>query len=195
ARIRSGADGSASGWRPQVMLFDLGLTPRTGLPPGTVAVESYARGAHYLPLPGFKRWRSAFIDWWDAEPHGWELRAYQAVGMIGWAAGHAPPDGDLASSLEAARRVRFGGMTASFSPLDHLSVEPGTVGLWAIPRPGIHVPERGRLPDVMPWVPLGRTFDPAALGPGDARHLWERRPNGSLRLRFGVSTPRSDPVH
>ncbi|MDQ3784812.1 MAG: ABC transporter substrate-binding protein [Actinomycetota bacterium] len=196
ARIRSRADARrAKWWKPQVLLFDLGLTPGTRLPPGTVAAESYARGAHYLPLPGFERWRSAFVDWWDAEPLGWELRAYQAVGMIGWAAGHSQPDGDLASSLEAARGVRFGGMAASFSPLDHLSVEPGTVGLWAIPRPGIRVPERGRLPGAMPWVPLGRTFDPAALGAGDARHLWARRPNGSFRPRFGISTSRSDPVH
>lgn len=196
ARIRSRTDrGPASSWKPQVLLFDLGLSPGVGLPPGTVAAESYARGAHYLPLPGLKRWRSAFVDWWDAEPYGWELRAYQAVGMIGWAAARSQPGDDLASLLEAARGVRFGGMTVSFSPLDHLSVEPGTVGLWAIPRPGIRVPERGRLPGAMSWVPLGRTFDPAALGRGDARRLWGRRTNGSLRPRFGVRTSRSDPVH
>jgi len=194
ARIGSrAAEGRASPWRPQVMLFDLGLTPGVGLPPGTVAAESYARGAHYLPVPGFKRWRSAFVDWWGAVPYGWELRAYQAVGMIGWVAARSQSGDDLASSLEAARGARFGGMTATFSPLDHLAVEPGTVGLWVIPRPGIRVPERERLPGAMPWVPLSRTFDPAAPGRGAVRYLW-RRPNGALP-RFGVGTPRSDPVH
>ncbi len=196
-RSRSG-EKRPSQWRPQVMLFDLGLAPGIGLRAGTVAAESLARGAHYLPVPGFRRWRSAFVDWWDAGPYGWELRAYQAVGMIGWAALRSRPEDDLATSLEAARSVRFGGMTVSFGPRDHLAVEPGSVGLWTIPRLGIQVPERERLPGVMPWVPLARTFgrDAGALfAPGEARRLWERHADGSLHLRFGVGTPRSDPVH
>ncbi len=199
ARIRSRGNGRGRpGWRPQTLLFDLGLTPGVGLPPGTVAAEGLARGAHYLPLPGFRRWRSAFVDWWDAEPYGWELRAYQAVAMIGWASGRARPGADLAASLEAARGIRLGGMAASFGPRDHVSVERRTVGLWTIPRPGINVPERGRLPGAMPWVPLGRTFGfggRVALPPGNARLLWKRRPNGTHRLRFGVGTLQADPVH
>ena len=191
-------DEGGQGWRPQVLLFDLGITPGVGLPPGTIAAESYERGAHYLPLPGLKRWRSAFLDWWDAEPLGWELRAYQAVGMIGWAGEQARPGDDLAAVLETAQGIRFGAMTARLGPHDHVSVERGTMGLWTIPRPGIRVPERARLPATMPWVPLGRTFEPGAGGAlawKDVRLLWKRGSNGAARLRFGVSTTRADPVH
>lgn len=199
ARIASRADGGrARPWRPQVLLFDLGLTPGVELPPGTVASESYGRGAHYLPVPAFRRWRAAFVDWWDAAPHGWELRAYQAVRMIGWAAVRTQSGGDLARSLEGARGIRFGGMTATFTARDHLLVEPAAMGLWAIPRPDTPVLERGRLPAAMPWVPLARTFTlraGAARALGDARTLWEQPRDGRLRLRFGVRTPRSDPVH
>ncbi|MDQ3752757.1 MAG: ABC transporter substrate-binding protein [Actinomycetota bacterium] len=199
ATIRPGAeDEGGQGWRPQVLLFDLGITPGADLPPGTIAAESYERGAHYLPLPDLKRWRSAFLDWWDAEPLGWELRAYQAVGMIGWAGERARSGEDVAALLETAQGIRFGAMTTSFGPRDHVSVERGTVGLWTIPRPGIRVPERARLPGTMSWVPLGRTFEPDAGRPKawrDLRLLWKRGPNGAARLRFGVATTRADPVH
>lgn len=185
-------------WRPHILLFDIGLAPGVELPAGTVAAESYGRGAHYLPLPAFRRWRAAFVNWWDAAPEGRELRAYQAVRMIGWATARAQPGDDLAGALEGARGVRFGGMAATFSPRDHSLVEPAGVGLWTIPRPGALVAERDRLPEALPWVPLARTFAlraGAASPLGHALTLWERGRAGELRLRFGVRTPRSDPIH
>ena len=199
AKVSARDEGGRIGpWRPQLLLFDLGISEGTGLAPGTVGAESYGRGAHYLPLPAFRRWRSAFLDWWDERPDGWELRSYQAVKMIGWAASRAGPGQDLASSLDHAGGAGFAGMVASFGARDHRLVEPEAMGLWVIPRRGASVAERGLLPPAMPWVPLARTFDiGAAAGRtlGGPRDLWNRRPDGSLRLRFGVKTPRSDPIH
>lgn len=197
AKIASPAPRRGS-WRPQILLFDIGLSQGVELPAGTVAAESYGRGAHYLPLPAFRRWRAAFVNWWDTAPEGRELRAYQAVRMIGWATARAGPGGDVAASLEGARGVRFGGLAATFTPGDHFLVEPAAMGLWTIPRPGAPVAERDRLPEAMPWVPLARTFAlraGAASALGNARTLWDRSRAGELRLRFGVRTPRSDPVH
>lgn len=196
-------------WRPQLAAFDLALGPAVDpavVAPGTVVAEDYARGAHYLPVPSFRAFRDAFEDWWGEPPLGWERRAYEAGRMIGWAAGRAEASGtSVAAALETLRRRRFGGLDVVLGPDDHTSVNQPWVGLWVVPRPGAGVPERRSLPDALPWVPLARGFsidgETTDVAARDWRHLFRSAPpprapaprNG--RWRFGVTTPRSDPVH
>lgn len=194
-------------WRPQLAGFDqaLGLQVGAELPAGTVAAESLARGVHYLPVPSFRRFRRAFSEWWDAEPLGWEQRAYEAARAIGWAARRAGPGGDVAAALEGLRGRRFGGLTVTFGPDDHSAVDQLDVGLWVVPSAAAAVPERARLPAGLPWVPLARGFtidgERLFIAPRDWRYLVRRPPPRRapaprfFRLRFGVTTPRSDPVH
>jgi hypothetical protein len=204
ARAARRADAS---WRPQLVGFDQAIALRvdTQLPAGTVAAESLARGVHYLPVPSFRAFRRAFEEWWDAEPLGWEQRAYEAARAIGWAARRARGGEDLATVLERLRGRRFGGLTVTFGPDDHTAVDQLDVGLWVVPAPKAAVPERARLPAGLPWVPLARgfTIDGKRLfiRPRDRRYLVKRPPPPSApaarfsRLRFGLTTPRSDPVH
>lgn len=193
-------------WHPQVVAFDLGLAAGTGAAPaGTVASASYARGAHYLPVPSFRRFRSAFARWWDAPPLGWELRAYEAVRMIGWAARKARDGEDVAAVLEGIERKRFGGLDVTFGPDDHTSVEQTSVGLWVVPRRGARVTERDRLPERLPWVPLARGFsidgERTDIAARDWKHLFRHPPPPMApaprfaRMRFGVTTGRGDPIH
>lgn len=172
-----------------------------------VAADSYARGAHYLPIASMRRFREAFRAWWDSPPTGWERRAFDAARMIGWAARRAGQDDDLADVLEGLSGVRFSGLPVTFADGDHTSVDPDTIGLWVVPRPGIRVRERVRREGFasFPWVPLARGFanrrrvthvlaaDRASL----FRRSTSRRrsPPAYRRLRFGVRTPRTDPVH
>ncbi|HEY7875834.1 MAG TPA: ABC transporter substrate-binding protein, partial [Actinomycetota bacterium] len=94
ATARKGGRGK-SPWRPQVIGLDEAIhSTRVTLPAGTVAADSYARGAHYLPVPSLQRFRSGFVDWWGEKPLGWEVRAYQAVQMIGWASLRTDQGGD-----------------------------------------------------------------------------------------------------
>lgn len=206
AARRGQARRHARRWRPQVVGFDLFLAPnvaRAGRP-GTVASDTYARGAHYLPIPSFKRFLAAFRGWWDAAPLGWERRAYEAVGMIGWAARRSEEGEDLARVLEGMRGERVGGLDVTFGPDDHTSVDQTTVGLWVVPRRGA-AGELGRLPEALPWVPLARGFsidgERTDVLPEDWGHLFRGSPprNGPAprisRSIFGVATPRRDPVH
>lgn len=198
---------ASAGWRPQVIGFDSAISPflKRTIPPGTIASETYARGAHYLPVPSFAAFRSAFEDWWSDEPVGWEIRSYDATSMIGWAASHSSPGDDVASWLEKLKGQRFGALDVTFGPHDHISVEPRTVGLWAVPRPGIKVLERDSLPRWMPWVPLARGFSRdgkrTEIDPEDWRYLFTAVPgSGSVAPllsteRWGITTSRSDPVH
>ena len=195
-------------WRPHLAAFDLALGP--GLPPavmpGTVVSDDYARGAHYLPIPSFRAFRAAFEDWWGEAPLGWERRAYEAARMIGWARERAG-DGEttVPQALQSLRRRRFGGLDLVFGPDDHTAVNQPFVGLWVVPRPGAPVPERERLPGGLPWVPLARGFsidgETTDVAARDWRFLFRKAPpaNGpapkNARWRFGVATPRSDPVH
>lgn len=194
-------------WRPQLAGFDqaIGLQVGAELPAGTVAAESLARGVHYLPVPSFRRFRRAFQEWWDAVPLGWEQRAYEAARAIGWAARRGGPGEDLAVVLEGLRGRRFGGLTVTLGPDDHTAVDQLDIGLWVVPSPAAEVPERARLPAGLPWVPLARSFtidgERLFIAPRDWRYL-VRRPQPRRapaprfnRLRFGVTTPRSDPVH
>lgn len=196
-------------WRPQVAVFDSGMSPRIvpGLvPPGTVASDDYARGAHYLPVPSLSAFRDAFEDWWGEPPLGWERRAYEATHMIGWATARAVADDtSIPNAMESLRRRRFGGLDLVLGPDDHTAVNQPQVGLWVVPKPGVRVPERERLPESMPWVPLARGFsidgETTDVAARDWRFLFRKAPppkapspkNG--RWRFGVTTPRSDPVH
>ncbi|HEX2056771.1 MAG TPA: ABC transporter substrate-binding protein [Actinomycetota bacterium] len=196
-------------WRPQLAGFALAMSART-VPdlavPGTVATEDYARGAHYLPIPSFKAFRSAFEDWWGEAPLGWERRAYEAGRMIGWATARAVArETSVTEALATLQRRRFGGLDIVFGPDDHTSVHQPYVGLWVVPRPGAAVRERDALPESLPWVPLARGFsidgETTDVAARDWRYLFRSAPPRrapapkNRRWRFGVTTPRSDPVH
>lgn len=201
----------AGAWHPQIISFDSALSPRNdeALYAGTVASDSYGRGAHYLPVPAFERFRKLFRGWWDARPLGWQLRAYDAVRLIGWANEHAESGEDLAPVLERAQRTRFGGTEVTLGPDDHTAVDQSAVGLWVVPAPGRAIAERARLPEAVitafPWVPLARGFsiDGAELdfSSRDWRFLVKGAPPPQAppprltRLRFGIATRRADPVH
>lgn len=199
--------GTANEWRPHVAAFDLMMGPAVGdeAPPGTVIAETYSRGAFYLPVPDFEEFHKNFVAWWDDEPLGWQRRAYEATLLVGWAVGRSGPDDDIAERLEELRSERFGGIDVTFGPDDHTSVFQTTVGLWVVPRDGIEVRERERLPSTMPWVPLSRGFsidgNRTMVLPQDWEALFkgEYRVDGPAptvgRARFGVATPRQDPVH
>jgi branched-chain amino acid transport system substrate-binding protein len=196
-------------WRPQVAGFDLALgpdVPAGSAPPGTVVSDDYARGAHYLPIPSFESFRAAFEDWWGEPPLGWERRAYDAAQIIGWAVARAVSDEtSVAEALADLRSRRFGGLDVVLGPDDHTTVNQPYVGLWVVPRAAARVREEGRLPEAFPWVPLARGFsidgETTDVAARDWRHLFRGAPpvrapaprNG--RWRFGVTTPRSDPVH
>jgi ABC-type branched-subunit amino acid transport system substrate-binding protein len=198
---------NAQAWRPQVVGFDgiLSVLPEgQRWPAGTVAADTYARGAHYLPVPSFESFRKAYVNWWESEPLEWERRAYEAVMMIGWAAREGAKQGDLALTLESLRDERFGGSNVTFGPDDHTSVDETSVGLWVIPRRGA-APESGELPPEFPWVPLGRGFsidgEDTDIHSDDWKFFFpgSPRPEGPApklkKALFGVTSPRSDPIH
>ena len=205
ASAPKGADLSGKDWRPQVIGFDAAIHPSDAVVPGgTTAADSYARGAHYLPVPSLKAFKSGFVDWWGHQPLGWQLRAYEAVQMIGWAKLRTAAGDDVAASLERLRSVRFGGLDITLSDEDHVAVDEPTVGLWTIPDDRDRVFERDRLPVALPWVPLARTLasDKRTTVPAqDWRFLFSGRTSEQGRapqfdrMRFGVTTPRSDPIH
>jgi ABC-type branched-subunit amino acid transport system substrate-binding protein len=195
-------------WHPQLMALHMAFTRRLDLqlPPGTIVASSYARGGYYLPVPSFKRFRTAFVDWWgEGRPFGWQQHAYDAAHMVGWAVGHARGQQDLARSLEDLRSRRWGGLDVTFGPDDHTALDQIAVGLWVVPRPGARVKERGSLPGGLPWVPLSRGFsidgDDTDIAPQDWRYLVRNPPPRGgpppsfRRLRFGVTTGRLDPIH
>jgi Periplasmic binding protein len=201
---------SSGSWHPQILVFDGGMSPRVEEPldPGTVASDSYGRGAHYLPVPNFLRFRASFRAWWGALPLGWQLRAYDAVRLLGWAYDHAASGEDLAVVLEGAH-TRFGGTEVTLGPDDHTVVDQGAVGLWVIPAAGRAVPERERLRSetfaALPWALLGRGFSidgvELDLPPEDWRYLVRGAPPPQApppripRLKWGITTRRSDPIH
>ncbi|MEA2453064.1 MAG: hypothetical protein QOG04_1774 [Actinomycetota bacterium] len=188
---------------PQVIAFDLGMTDGDQLPVGTVVSDTYARGAHYLPVPSFERFRESFKEWWDgAEPLGWELRAYDAASMLGWAAQRTPLGEDTAAFLERLKGARFGGLDVTFGPDDHTAVDQQTVGLWVRPRSAF----ASLIPtDELPWLPLARGFsidgDRTVVLNRDWRYLFRNPPppDGPAprfnRMRYAVTSPRSDPAH
>jgi len=197
-------------WAPHVAGFDTLISPDIEpelLPAGTVAADTYARGAHYLPIPSFVEYRRAFDDWWGGqpEPDGWELRAYESVQLVGSAARRFPSnrDVDLAAALQEVRSKRFGGLDITFGPDDRTAVDQATIGLWVVPS--IPVPEADRVPASLPWVPLGRGFsidgERTNVLNEDWRHLFRNAPPRNApapffkKQRFGVTTGRSDPVH
>lgn len=212
ARIASAATrnrrrANDSSWRPQLLGFDGLLTQIPDdleVPEGTIAAGSYSRGAHYLPVPGLKRFRDAYVDWWGGRPLNWEQRSYEAVRLIGWAARNTDEGDDPAETLETLRGERLGGLDVTFGPRDHASVDASAVGLWVVPRRGA-APESARLPDGMPWVPLARGFSTDGrrtnMSPRDWPFLFrgDPSPRGPAprlrRSRFGVSTGSQDPVH
>lgn len=194
-------------WRPQVAGFDLSISPaiRETLPPGTVASDSYGRGAHYLPVPSLRDFEKAFVNWWDARPFGWELRSYMGVRALGWAVEKAGEDGDLPLQLEELHGKRFGGLPVTLGPDDHTFVGFTTVGLWVVPRSYVGIAQQERLPDSLPWVPLSRGFstdgEQTDILPEDWKFLFRDPPPEKAspppisRLRFGISTLKRDPVH
>jgi ABC-type branched-subunit amino acid transport system substrate-binding protein len=189
--------------RYQVVGFDQGMISDTSYPVGTVVSDSYSRGAHFLPVPSFERFTKSFEEWWDgAQPLGWELRAYDAVHMIGWAAQRAPAGADIAKILETLAGKRFGGLDVTFGPDDHTAIAQQTVGLWVRPRRafGSLVPSND-----LPWLPLARGFsidgERTAILNEDWRYLFRNPPppDGPAprfrRMRYAVTSPKSDPVH
>lgn len=194
-------------WRPQVVTFAEGMGPQAGrdLPPGTIASESYVRGADYMPVPSFRGFSAAFEDWWAMAPLGAELRAYEAVQMIGWAARSAEPDQDLALVLEELDGRRFGGLDIILGPDDHVSIGETTIGLWVVPGAKDDIRESPQRLAEMPWVPLARAFSTGGrrtdVLPRDWRYLFRNAPPVEapappfIRMRFGVTTPRRDPLH
>ncbi|MGH2752649.1 MAG: ABC transporter substrate-binding protein [Actinomycetota bacterium] len=194
---------SSNYWRPQILALDLAISEQTdqSLPVGMVASDTYARGAHYLPVPSFERFRESFEAWWAALPTGWELRAYDAVQMIGWAQRRAPEDEDLAQVLETLQDKRFGGLPVTFGPDDHTAVSETTVGLWTLP------PDPPGAPNSPPleWVPLARGFSingrRTTVLPDDWRHLFKNPPPRAAppphfsKMKFGIASPRRDPIH
>jgi Periplasmic binding protein len=205
ARIESGE------WHPQVVAFDEALSPRlkAPAPAGTISAESYGRGAHYLPVPSFRAFARAFMGWWDEPALGWQLRSYDAVRLIGWAYDHSKAGDDLAVELERVRQERFGGTEITLGPDDHTAVDASAVGLWSVPDPARSVPERQRLPAAVladfPWVPLARGFsidgDELDFSSRDWRYLVRGGPPPQAppprigRLKFGIATGRTDPIH
>jgi hypothetical protein len=189
-----------------VLLFDHAMGPGLAgpIPPGTIAADTYARGAYYLPVPSFRDFLTAFRGWWDSDPLGWQQRTFEAVSAVGWAARRTPPGEDVGATLEKMRERRYGGLDVTFGPDDHTSVEQTTVGLWVVPRPGA-AQEADRLPDEMPWVPLARGFsidgENLDYDSQDWRYLVRNAPppNGPSpalkRSRFGVVTSKKDPIH
>ena len=189
-------------WRPQVMALDLAISDETdqSIPEGMVASDSYARGAHYLPVPNFVRFRESFQAGWAALPTGWELRTYDAVQSIGWASKNASEDDDLAEVLETIDSKRFGGLPVTFGPDDHTAVDEATIGLWT------RSPETPDAPDSpqLDWVPLARGFSingrRTTILPQDWRHLFRNAPPTTAppppvtTMEFGVTTPRKDPI-
>lgn len=199
---------AVAGWHPQIAGFDGIIHPATGddagIPPGVVAADTYARGAFQLPIPSFREFREDYVAWWDDDPTGWQLRAYEAAMLVGWAARRSEPGEDIAITLESISGERFGGLDISFGPDDHTSVIPTTVGLWVVPREGSYIGELD-LPESMPWVMLARGFSTNGKRTDVLPKDWEElfrgiyRPDGPApRLsaaRFAVATPASDPVH
>ena len=197
-------------WRPQVVGFDTMVSPEIDpdvLTEGLVAADTYARGAHYLPIPSFEEYRDAFEDWWGGEPQqiGWERRSYESVQLLGWAARQYPSnrDVDFAAVLQDVRGKRFGGLDITFGPDDHTAADQATVGLWVVPA--VQVPESGDLPETLPWVPLARGFsidgDRTNVLNQDWKYLFTNAPPKEApapklkKQKFGVTTGRSDPVH
>ena len=190
-------------WNPQLFGFDSAMAP--GSVPagaaGVVASDSYARGAHFLPIPSMERFREAFTEWWAGdEPVGWEVRSYDAAHAIGWASRNSRPGTDLALVLELLRKTRFGGLNITLGPDDHTLVEQANVGLWVVPRRGFEPPSA-----TLPWLPLARGFsidgERTAVANEDWRYLFRRPPppDGPAprigRMRDSVDSPASDPVH
>ncbi|HEX2240554.1 MAG TPA: ABC transporter substrate-binding protein [Actinomycetota bacterium] len=195
-----------SHWAPQLVGFDLAINQVAGtLPRGTVAADSYARGAHYLPIPSFESFRAAFKDWWAEEPLGWEQRSFDAANLVGWAASRAKEGEDRAVVLEGMENLRFGGLDVTFGPDDHTAVHETSVGLWVVPSRAARVRERALLSKELPWVPLARGFSidgrRTIVAAEDWRYLFVDPPPKNApaprvtRARWGVATPRSDPVH
>jgi hypothetical protein len=197
-------------WAPQIVGFDPLISPQIDpdlLPEGLVAADTYARGSHYLPVPSFSAYREAFEDWWGGEPapNGWERRAYESVQLLGWAARRyrSNRDVDFASVLQEVERDRFGGLDITFGPDDHTAADQATVGLWVVPAS--RTPEGSRLPDNLPWVPLGRGFSIDGERTNVLNKDWEYMfrnappPNAPApkykTQKFGITTGRSDPVH
>lgn len=194
-------------WRPQIVGLDEVMAPQAGsdLPPGTIASETYARGVDYMPVPSFRQFADRFDDWWATAPHGAELRAYEAVQMIGWAARRAEPDEDVALALEEIEGQRFGGLDIVLGPDDHVAPGQTTIGLWVVPGPRDDVRESRERVAEMPWVPLARGFSTDGsrtdILPQDWRYLFRDPPPPEApaprfsRMRFGVTSGRGDPLH
>ncbi|MGH2697904.1 MAG: ABC transporter substrate-binding protein [Actinomycetota bacterium] len=189
-------------WRPQILALDLAISDETdqSIPVGMVASDTYARGAHYLPVPSFLRFAESFEDWWAAIPTGWELRAYDSVQVIGWALEQASEGDDLAAVLEGLEGTRFGGLPVTFGPDDHTAVDQTTVGLWTLPPETPDAPDSRRLE----WVPLARGFSingrRTTIRPEDWRHLFRNPPPPRAqaprfsRMEFGVTSSKNDPI-
>jgi len=204
---RRAARRASGSWHPLVAGLDAFVSPRARAPRrGSIASDSFARGAHLLPAEPLRRFRSAFWRWWGARPLGWERRSYEAALMLGWAVRRAASDTDLAAVLEGLRGRRFSGSSVTFGARDHVAPNLGAMGLWVVPEDGLPVQERilrARLSE-FPWVPLARTFTREGSRTSIRRALWPtlfgRRRSADRAppywdMLWSVRTPPSDPVH
>ncbi len=198
----------ARAWRPQIGAFDpaIGIGVESGvLVPGTVAADSYSRGAQTLPVPSLADFSKAFSAWWESEPLGWERRGYEAVRIIGWAHAAAEGKGDLAQVLETMRGERLGGLDVTFGPDDHTVVDAPSVGLWVVPTQDDIRTFSLSLPDELPWAPLARGFsidgEDTEIPSKDWRYLFKNAPRPEApppkvtKMKFSVASPRRDPIH
>ncbi len=191
-------------WHPQLAGFDHAISVSdVDVPTGTVASDTYARGAHYLPVPSLRSFKVAFVEWWDERPTGREQRSYDATRLIGWAVANSEVGADLAEQIEKIEGRRFGGLDITLGPDDHTLVDQTRVGLWVVPTDAQAVRERGKLPEGLPWVPLARGFSingkVTDVAPNDWGYLFRNAPPTdapaprNTTWRFGVASPRSDP--
>jgi hypothetical protein len=110
----------------------------------------------------------------------------------------------VAASLEDLAGRRFGALPVDFSPTDHVAPPRRALGVWVVARPGTAVaPRRPAALGKLGWVPLARTFtrrgDRTSVLRADWPPLFGRsryapRPPRYRAMRWGVTTPPSDPL-
>jgi ABC-type branched-subunit amino acid transport system substrate-binding protein len=211
---RTAGSGRAKHWQPQLLGLDQLLgsgATAAGAAPGTVAAASFDRNAPYMPLAQTRSFAEAFKRWWDHFPYGEQSSAYDAVRLIQRAAarqevvpGPASPDrSGIAGALASLPTLNFSGAPLSFSSHDRVGSDRRSVGLWTVPGP--HDVYAGTVPKKLDWIPLSRGFSGAGGRTRLPSFTWAKlfkraSLNGTsaprfTALRFGVASPKSDPLH
>jgi ABC-type branched-subunit amino acid transport system substrate-binding protein len=175
------------------------------LPPGTVAVGTYAWAAWADPIPRVGRFRERFEAEHGRLPTGLEQEGYDAVRLLaeGLEAAGGRTGEPLVRRLERNRPEgpTFSALPLVLGPDDHTLTDETFVGLWAVAGP-----EEGVEPWVegTPWRPIIRTFtsdgERTLFLERDRRvffPFWRKdRPSPKFgRSRLGIVTGRRDPLH